>query len=235
MSLTRSLCGVGVVTLVLVTAIPSAAQTIEELKKGVVKITARADGKIKVGTGFVVRLEKDAVYIVTASHVVEGDPQPKVVFRSKETKSFLAQVKGTKGRDPRGVAVLVVEDNVPQGLEALPVSSDFEINGGEEVTVIGFPRMPAVPWAVTPATVTGQDGEYLVFSGAAVEGNSGGPVLLNGKVIGVVTEVLPPFGYAVPISIVRLALRGWGVPLEAPRKEVKRSPDAKGDKDQLPK
>jgi hypothetical protein len=59
--------------------------------------------------------------------------------------------------------------------------------------VIGFPRTPAVPWAVTPGVVTGQDGEYLVFSGAAAEGNSGGPVLFNGKVIGVVTEVLSQY------------------------------------------
>lgn len=231
----RWLHSVGVVLLVLATAVPSAAQSIEDLKKGVVKITAQAEGKTKVGTGFIVRLEEDAVYIVTAAHVVEGDPQPKVVFRGKETKSFLAQVKGTKGKDPRGVAVLVVEGNVPQGLVALPVSSDFEANGGEEVTVIGFPRMPAVPWAVTPGMVTGQEGEYLVFSGAAAEGNSGGPVLLNGNVIGVVTEVLSQYGYAVPTPIRRLALRGWGVSLEATPKEVKRVPERKGNKDQLPK
>ncbi len=207
----------------------------EDLKKGVVKITAQTEGKGKVGTGFVVRLEKDAAYIVTASHVIEGDPQPKVVFYGKESKNFPAQVRGSKGKDPRGVAVLVVQGDALQGLEALPLNSDFEINGGEEVTVIGFPRMPAVPWAVTRGTVTGQEGEYLVFSGAAAEGNSGGPVLLNGKVISVVTEVLSQYGYAVPIPILRLALRGWGVPLEAAPKEAKRLPEGKGTKDQLPK
>jgi S1-C subfamily serine protease len=202
------------------TVSPSHAQTIEELKKGVVKITARSEGQqLKVGTGFIVRLEKDAAYIVTASHVVEGDSQPNVVFRGKESKSFPAHVKGMKGDDPRGVAVLIVSGDVPQGLEVLPVTSDFEINGGEAVTVIGFPRKPSVSWAVTPGVVTGQDGEYLVFSGAAAEGNSGGPVLWNGKVVGVVTEVLSQYGYAVPIPILRLALRGWDVPLQAvPRK-----------------
>lgn len=214
----------------------SHAQTIEELKKGVVKITARSEGQqLKVGTGFIVRLEKDAAYIVTASHVVEGDPQPKVVFRGKESKSFPAQVKGMKGGDPRGVAVLVVLRDLPDDLQAFPVSSDFETNGGEAITVIGFPRTPAVPWAVTPGVVTGQDGEYLVFSGAAAEGNSGGPVLLNGKVIGVVTEVLSQYGYAVPIPILRLALRGWGVPLQAAPNEAKRLPEGKGAKDQLPR
>jgi len=68
----------------------SYAQGIEELKKGVVKITAQADGKTKVGTGFIVKVDADAAYIVTASHVIEGDPQPKVLFRGKESKSFPA-------------------------------------------------------------------------------------------------------------------------------------------------
>jgi S1-C subfamily serine protease len=98
------------------------AQTIEELKNGVVKITARSEGQqLKVGTGFIVGLEKDAAYIITASHVVEGASQPKVVLRGKESKSFSAQVKGMKGGDPRGVAVLVVAGNLPQSIEALPV------------------------------------------------------------------------------------------------------------------
>jgi len=142
----------------LLDATPSHAQSIEELKKGVVKITAKADGMTKVGTGFIVRLEKDAAYIVTASHVIQGDSQPKVVFRGNEVKSFPAQVKGLKGSDPRGVAVLVVLGDVPRNLTALPVNAEFESSGGEEVTVIGFPRLPAVPWAVTPGMVTGQEG-----------------------------------------------------------------------------
>jgi hypothetical protein len=45
-----------------------------QAKLGVVKITAEVEGEQpKVGTGFIVRWEKDAAYIVTASHVIEGD------------------------------------------------------------------------------------------------------------------------------------------------------------------
>lgn len=131
------------------------------------------------------------------------------------------------------MAVLVVLGDVPRDLTALPVNAEFGSSGGEEVTVIGFPRVPAVPWAVTPGVVTGQEGEYLVFSGAAAEGNSGGPVLWNGKVVGVVTEVLSQYGYAVPIPILRLALRGWGVSLDATPNVAKRLPEGKGKKEQL--
>jgi S1-C subfamily serine protease len=45
----------------------------EYLRKGVVRITAAPPGQNqKVGTGFIVRLEKDLAYIVTAAHVVSG-------------------------------------------------------------------------------------------------------------------------------------------------------------------
>ncbi len=191
------------------------AEGIENLKNGVVKITAHVDGKTKTGTGFIVRLEKETAYIITASHVVEGDPQPKVIFRPDDTKVFPAHLKGLEGDDRRGLAALVVKGNLPDGLETLPLNQDFHVTGGEEGIVIGFPLVPAVPWAVTSSVMTGQHGKYLVFSGAAVEGNSGGPIMVTGKVVGVVTEVSGQYGYAVPIPIVRLALRGWGVPLGA--------------------
>jgi len=191
------------------------AEGIENLKNGVVKIAAQVDGKTKTGTGFIVRLEKETAYIITASHVVEGDPQPKVVFRPDDTKIFPAHIKGLEGDDRRGLAALVVKGNLPEGLEALPLNQDFHVTGGEEGIVIGFPLVPSVPWAVTSSVMTGQHGKYLVFSGAAVEGNSGGPLMVTGKVVGVVTEVSGQYGYAVPIPIVRLALRGWGVPLGA--------------------
>lgn len=212
---------------------PVGEEDIARLKDGVVKVTAKANGMTKVGTGFIVRIEENVAYIVTASHVIEGDPQPKVVFRGQESKSFPAQVKGLKGGDPRGLAVLVVLGNVPSGLIALPVNSEFESNGGEEVTVIGFPLVPAVPWAVTPGMLTGQQGEYLVFSGAAAEGNSGGPVLRKGQVVGVVTQVLlSSYGYAVPIPILRVALRGWGVSIEATPSVAKRLSEENGENGQ---
>lgn len=61
--------------LMLVTVIPGMvwAQDITQVKKGVVKITAQVEGKTRVGSGIIVKLEGDHAYIVTASHVTEGD------------------------------------------------------------------------------------------------------------------------------------------------------------------
>jgi len=50
----------------------SQAQNIDELKVGVVKITATMDKQHRIGTGFIVTIEDETAYIVTASHVVEG-------------------------------------------------------------------------------------------------------------------------------------------------------------------
>ena len=70
------------------------AQDIDDLKKGVVKITAHVEGQQpKVGTGFIVRLEKDAAYIVTASHVIEGDPKPQITFFLQPQQPFTAQCR----------------------------------------------------------------------------------------------------------------------------------------------
>ena len=63
-------------------------QTIDDVKKGVVKIEAQIEGKRKVGTGFIVKLEKNAAYIVTASHVIEGDAQPRISFFTQPNTLF---------------------------------------------------------------------------------------------------------------------------------------------------
>ena len=58
----------------------AAAQDEAELRAGVVKIVSTLDGKRRTGTGFAVKADGTSVYLVTAAHVIEGDPTPKVEF-----------------------------------------------------------------------------------------------------------------------------------------------------------
>ena len=67
---------------------------------------------------------------------------------------------------------------------------------------------------MTRGNVTGQVGSDLIVSGKASEGNSGGPVIVDDEIIGVVTEVTEDFVYAVPVIIARVALNGWGISLD---------------------
>ena len=77
------------------------------------------------------------------------------------------------------------------------------------MTTIGFPQISRVAWAVIKGDIVGQVGKTIVFSGAVDEGNSGGPLMKEGQVIGVVTEVTEQFAYAIPTLIAQYVVRGW--------------------------
>lgn len=190
---------------------PAIAQSDSRLLSGVVKVTSEYDGKRRVGSGIIVRLEKDLVYIVTASHVIEGDPQPLVEFFTRRNRPVPAKVIGMEGGDPRGLASLVVAQDFPSDIQVLTFDPSVLVRPGEPVTMIGFPRMVGAPWAVTKGEMVGREGKDLVFSGPVDEGNSGGPLLKGQTVIGMVTEASPPFAYASPAVIVRYVLESWGV------------------------
>lgn len=187
------------------------AQDIAQVKKGVVKITAQGEGQqAKVGTGVIVRLDKDALYIVTAAHVVEGDSKPTVTFSAQRQRPFVAQVVGIEGGDPHGLAALRVAGPIPDGVVALPLDLTTKVVGGEAITFIGFPRtLP--PWTVSTGSLSGMHGPTLAFQALVEEGHSGGPLLLNGQVIGIVSDTRGRLGYAVPASILAVALRGWRI------------------------
>ena len=93
---------------------------------------------------------------------------------------------------------------------ALALDLTTKVAGGEAVTFIGFPRaLP--PWTVSTGNLSGLKGPTLAFQALVEEGHSGGPLLLNGQVIGVVSETRERLGYAVPASILSVALTGWHI------------------------
>lgn len=197
------------------TATPSHAQSIEELKKGVVKITAQVDGKTKVGTGFIVKFDSESVYIMTAAHVISGDSQPKVQFFSRQEVSARAQVKHAEsGDDETGMALLVVrgKDNVPAGLATLPLMTVARVSGGEDIMVIGHPR-GAGDWAILKGSIAARQGRYLTVDANIDEGNSGGPIMHSGQVVGLIGGA-QRYGKGVTIGTVREYLEGHGVVLE---------------------
>ncbi len=198
-------------TIVLWGSVSSYAHDIEGMKHGVVKITAHVNGQSKVGTGIVIREESNAIFIATASHVIEGDPRPLVQFFSQPTRPVPSVIVGMEGGDPRGLALLVVRDDLPDKVRVLSLNASANLESGESVAVIGFPRHAGAPWAVTQGELVGRKGRDLVFSGAIDEGNSGGPVLKDHQVIGIVTESSPPFAYAAPAVLAQYDLESWSI------------------------
>jgi len=147
---------------------------------------------------------------VTAAHVTEGDPKPTVTFFPLAQQPFAAQVIGIEGGDPHGLAALRVAGPIPEGVVALALDLTTKVAGGEAVTFIGFPRaLP--PWTVSTGNLSGLKGPTLAFQALVEEGHSGGPLLRNGEVIGVVSDARERLGYAVPASILSVALTGWRI------------------------
>jgi len=189
------------------------AQTPAELRSGVVKITSSVDGARRTGTGFIVQTGNDGIYIATASHVVEGDKAPKVAFLPDPNTDLTAQVLKIEGGDPKGLALLVVRANIKRVLRdvrALKFSASNDLAAGDAVTAIGFPQGGG-GWAVVPATVATREGRELVVSGNIAEGNSGGPIVKDGAVVGLVTGTQGQYARATPAVIVRFTMEGWGV------------------------
>jgi S1-C subfamily serine protease len=200
------------------------------LKKGVVKITAEFSNARKIGTGFISAKSKKHLYIVTASHVVEGEAEAphsiQVTFYTHQEESFPAKIVKKEGGDPRGLALLRVGGEVPDDVQILSWDATTSVSGGEEIHLIGFPRIGGNAWAVTKGTLSGFDGPVLKFSGAVAEGNSGGPVLYQGRVIGVVMEVTGQFGNAKPAQIAKFTVENWpGYPRHTVTTDPSSEPD----------
>ena len=196
--------------------------SIGTLKKGVVKVTAQFTQSQKVGTGFIVGQSQKNLFIVTASHVVEGEievPQSiTVTFLTRQEEPLVAQVVKKEGGDPRGLALLKVGGDVPwDDVQILEWDTQTRLQGGEEFQLIGFPRVSGNPWAVTTGIFSGFEGQVLKFSGVVEEGSSGGPLLYQGKVIGVAMEVVRKFGNAKPAEIAKFTLDNWLVVNESNR------------------
>jgi Trypsin-like peptidase domain len=189
------------------------AGDVESMKGSVVKIISKApDGVAQTGTGFVVNVEGETIYIVTASHVVEGDPAPQVEFFSARNKRVKAEIGRREGADPRGLAYLIVRNKgiAEKGVKPLGLNINADIKGGQEVFLVGFGEGQG-DWAVIRATIASMEGRDIRLDGRVEAGNSGGPVIQNGQVIGLVTQVERGFGVASPAVIVNLTLQGWGV------------------------
>jgi hypothetical protein len=183
------------------------------LKKGVVKVTAQFSNTQKSGTGFIVGKGKKHLFIVTASHVIEGESEiPRsihVTFFTRQEEPMVAEVINKEGGDPRGLALMKIGGDFPEDVEILEWDTQSRFHGGEEVHVIGFPQVGGNAWAVTKGTLSGFDGPILKFSGAVEEGNSGGPLLYQGKVIGVIVEIIRQFGNAKPSQIAQFTVENW--------------------------
>lgn len=182
----------------------------EALKKGVVRVLAQTDGKPREGTGFIVKSQGGIVFVLTAAHVVGDAQAPRIEFYEGKGRTLLARIVGIEAGDEQGLAVLAVEGEIPAHT-VLPLNHEKRIKDGDGVTMVGFPRKLGVPWAITEGKIVARKGKMILLSGAVEEGNSGGPLLKDGDVIGVMVSKTANYAYAVPALIAKYTLESWHV------------------------
>ncbi len=193
------------------TARPVAAENEPDLRAGVVKIVSTFEGKHRIGTGFIVKTGGASVFIVTAAHVVEGDPLPKVEFFTRQNTIVSAAVLKQDLR----YDLALIKAELTQPLLVLKLESAAMAKTGDEVLTIGFPQGGG-GWSISRADLAGREGADFVLSGGAIdEGSSGGPLIKGSQVIGVVQGVQGKFARAMPASVVVGMLEGWGIALES--------------------
>lgn len=183
------------------------SQDINSFKAGVVRIrNARFD---EVGTGFIVKVDGNQLYIITAAHVVRGNQHPSVYLFNQQRDALQAELLDREDDDTKGLALLrlKVSSALVTGIRALHLSYTSQLGGGEDVKVIGFPDGTAF-WTVDRGSIARIEGRNLVFSGSIRGGNSGGPVILNGSVVGVVTDVTQAAAYAARGEVIEPYVNG---------------------------
>ncbi len=201
-------------------ALPVWDQT-NDWQAGIAQVIAKGHG---AGAGFVVAVRAGRAYLLTCAHVVEGDPNPLVYFRVSQEARFPAEVRHLEGGRTDGLALLVVE-NPPANVRSLE-SAKSAVGAGTPVIVAGYP-VSVGAFTMLPGTVASVRGTELYLDRDTGEGFSGGPVVSNGSVAGMVFGHQGGFGKAIPSGILDIYLRGLDViwagdtrPREDPRPET---------------
>jgi hypothetical protein len=188
------------------------AQDLDVLKAAVVKIRANTG---QVGSGFIVRVEQDKVFIITAAHVIAGDPQPEVEFFSERNVPIKGAVlPGAEVNDDvRGLALVMVrgKEFLSKGIQSLAfgLATDL-VSGGEEALVIGHPGGGG-DWAVVKRHISNRVGRDITLDPGVMARFSGGPILVKNKVMGIVMTNRGGFGLGSTHKSVLDYMEGFGV------------------------
>jgi S1-C subfamily serine protease len=193
---------------------PSVQAVVARSSPAVVKITVGEGGdgsEGRLGSGFVIR---DDGLVLSNSHVVEDAETVTATFEDgTETEARVL------GRDEStDLAVLRVED-LPAGVEPLPLGSSLPLVVGDPVIAIGNPF--GLERTATTGIVSALkriirapnnfEIQNVIQTDAAInQGNSGGPLLdAAGRVVGINTQIATGsggndgIGFAVPVDTLR--------------------------------
>ncbi|WBR14378.1 Trypsin-like serine protease [Pandoravirus kuranda] len=173
------------------------------------------------GSGWVVRLPWEREdgpdypprFLVTCNHCVEGVKARdgmSVQTSSTGDGMWRARVAAVVPEiDAAIVELLPTPGMDPRALVAWPLGDDrADVVMGDEVRVYGYP-LGQQGLKTTTSKVNGREGGLLQLDGSINLGDSGGPVVKDGRIVGWVTQGIPEanaVSFAQPVSLLLAAL-----------------------------
>ena len=212
------------------------------LQRSTVLIIAQTTTGAKTGTGWVVHREGNSTYIITNRHVVSDEdfgkrPSSDIeieLYSHNEREHrlrFPARIRHiTSPNDLLDLAVLEVT-GLPDDIEPLRLSNSA-IPLDADVRIIGHP-VTGSSWTILRGYIAANTPERnqlnLQIGGTNLAvGNSGGAVIYDNQVVGLVTRIsdeleaaamaggntresIGGFGFAYPVDVIRQQLQRWGL------------------------
>ena len=187
----------------------------ETLKQSVVKITQISkSGSKSGGAGFIVKVDGNIVYILTALHVVNGSDKAQVEFFNSRDNSLEIDTKKIISNENRKgdlalFHVVVKKDDTLKKISPLSIDT-IELKFPERnLVVIGHPS-DAKDWIPMNRNYASTTTGHHLFEPAMHEGYSGGPVIRNGKVVSLIVSSVNSVAYGIPASELINFLKGTG-------------------------
>jgi hypothetical protein len=203
----------------------------------IVMINGKLAATPTFGAGIIFSREKDAIYVVTANHVVRSAgtraTQLTVELHTAPGKKLRAEL--TEHFDPAlDLAVVSVHNPAAQGVDMCGVSLVDQLaplgsgEHGDSVFPLGNPNGEAWALPVRPDAISEiQNAEITFESSLIAKGDSGGGLLNDqGGLVGLIQADEPPYGRALSFDKVLKVLKDWkySVDLEAPDEDNEGNP-----------
>lgn len=160
----------------------------------------RMEGEFGVASGFFVDQDKIATNIHVAAY-------PGVIFARSFDRKTIWRVEGITGYDTEND--LVILKVAGKGMP-FPLADSDRVKIGDTVMITGYPNGK---YRITQGSIHGvrSSDKWIQMRIELSGGNSGGPVENSqGQVIGIVSGVETPYGYAIPSNALRVLLTRLG-------------------------
>jgi hypothetical protein len=198
----------------------------EEVKRLVVMVEGKFGADKNIGAGILFGASNDHLYIATANHIVRRggqklqELQVKLIWLEKPIKADLMQ----EVDESLDLAVLRIAGLKKLGTNViLPFDrwqDPSELKRGQEVLSLGNPQGRSWHLSVKPDTFSERNGHRLYYESNTISpGHSGGALLADWKIAGMILNDVPPNGEAVTITMILETLRKFKYPVQlgAPR------------------